>query len=294
MTLEKDNREVALRAFVSTIAGKVLSVDVRTNRVQELIAGGKYCSGLTLQTYTVPTEYVNSTADRKQVRLYMTVGHQVDPMGDESTAQVLRVNVNAIERWLEGKSRVKIKDENKANIKEIKTPDALAKFSTEVMATDPHNALARLAYINGKIYYLTSKYRMSAVLASTDVTVAVDCQTAMPLVAPLFQTWKFDEAHEAMAQDATPDQPRTEHLHETSPLVAALPWEFKAYRKVMRFNTTMLIYKEMLCSRPKPPTTRPSSEACCVDKRIVESSQPEQIGTDVQTDCSMAQVMKQL
>jgi len=161
------------------------------------------------------------------------------------------------------------------------------------MTTDPHNALARLAYNNGKLYYLLSRYNNHATISSTDVSVAIDCPAVMALLTPIFRKWTFAQAYMGKAQEATPYLPWTEQLHETSPSTAALPWTFRAYRKVLQFNVSMLIYKEVLCSQPKTPTTRPSTENCCVNKRMVsiDTSDATPCGPG---HCTLSEVMKHL
>ena len=96
-------------------------------------------------------------------------------------------------------------------------------------------------YARGKVYFIKGPSQTcSTALQSTDVTVAVDCGVAMPLVAPSFENWPISETQLGMAEDATPHSAKTEYLHETSPLVAGLPWDFKAYRKVIKFNGTLV------------------------------------------------------
>jgi len=284
LALEKDDQDVALRVFASTLAGKVLSINLVAksdkDAVTELIQStGKYCSGLTLQSYNIPSGAAASAADRKQVRLYLTLGEYWSTTTHKNEAHIVRINVNAID---------------KASAT-IRNAAQLKNYSKAVMTTDPHNALARLAYVDGKLYYLLSRYNSRATISTTDVTVAIDCPAAMAMVSPLFRKWKLDKAYMGSAQEATPYLPWTELLHETSPSVAALPWEFRAYRKVLQFNSSLLIYKEVLCSQPKQPTTRPSTEICCENKRMVETSPASQSVNKAASDtgtCTMAEVMK--
>ena len=100
-------------------------------------------------------------------------------------------------------------------------------FSTRLLAKTTDMVVARLAYVAGKIYYLTSERKARAVLAASDVTVAVDCDAVMRKFAPTFRAWKVDVAAVGklgMSEDFSPGETRTEHLHETSLLAPAMPW----------------------------------------------------------------------
>jgi len=167
-------------------------------------------------------------------------------------------------------------------------------FAKLVLQTAPEYAVSRLAYAHGALYYMRSEAYTRAVLQSTDVTVAIKCKAAMRLVAPMFNQWKVDLAKLGTAQE-WPGRSKFEMLHETSPDSPPLPWEFRAYRKVIKFNETLLVFKEMLCSRPKQPTTRPSTEACCVEKRTKHlAAAPKHNSQSDCSRCSLDQVIKQL
>lgn len=181
-----------------------------------------YIPGLTLQSYLVPM----NGSDVKQVRLYMTVGTATDSTST-GVAKMIRVNVNAIDRQL------------LADSKAIPLAD-FALFTKEVMTTGPNYAFSRLAYVRGKVYYIKGMIGTTSVLASTDIKVAIPCGAAMAMVAPLFQRWPVSQAQLGKAEDATPGSARTEFLRETSPMVAGLPWEFKAYRKVVNFQDKLV------------------------------------------------------
>ena len=88
------------------------------------------------------------------------------------------------------------------------------------MATRPAHAISRLAYAqcHGNVYYLLAKPSISAVLASTYATVAVDCAPAMRLLAPTLN-WKWPVSETQLyklgkAEDTTPNSSKTEFLRE--------------------------------------------------------------------------------
>ena len=185
-------------------------------------AGAGHITGLTLQSYIVPQE-AGTPGDLKQVRLYMTITEHLSGNGlGAGLVKMVRVNINAIDQY-----------------KGAKPVSDLERFGSQVMVANPAfpaTAVARLAYAQGKVYYLSAPMGKGAVLAFTDVAVAVECAPAMGLLAPSFQNWPVSEAQLGKAEDATPHTSKIEFLRETSPLVAGLPWEFKAYRKVVKFN----------------------------------------------------------
>ena len=126
---EKNEHDIAVRIFASTMEGKVIIVDISTNDITELIAGGRYAAGLTVQTFLVPVKS-KAAADlgaaameatvsfkakeedapqkmERQVRLYLTLGSRVNTLlGSEfdtkysSAVQIVRVNVNGLEVYL--------------------------------------------------------------------------------------------------------------------------------------------------------------------------------------------------
>ena len=172
-----------------------------------------------------------------------------------------------------------------------KKGESLSDFSTEVIAEAPANAIARLAYVGGKVYYLKCMPDTAATLVSTDVRVNIDCAGIIPLFAPQFKNWTLDHAQIGRAQDATPGKAKTVYLHETSLAAAPLPWDFKAYRKIVHFQD-QLIYKEVVCVVPTPPTTRPSQEACCVTKRFVAAQNESFVPCAKPGGCSSSEVLK--
>ena len=164
----------------------------------------------------------------------MTVSKGTDPLltkepSKGGVVKMIRVNVNAIDRQLLAAG----------DSKAIPLAD-LELFTKEVMSIGPGYAFSRLAYVRGQVYYIKGLKYTACVVASTDVKVAVGCGPAMAMVAPLFQKWPVSQTQLGKAEDATPDRPRTEFLRETSPLVAGLPWEFAAYRKVVNFQDKLV------------------------------------------------------
>lgn len=107
---------------------------------------------------------------------------------------------------------------------------------------EPYNAIARLAYADGKIFYLQSdtgsnlRQLKYAQLIQADVTVAIDCARVMPIFAQSFAEWKVDKAQLATATDASPGVSQIVYLQEGTAQAARLPWVFKAYRKVIQVN----------------------------------------------------------
>merc|ERR1711924_576931 len=104
-----------------------------------------------------------------------------------------------------------------------------------------------------------------------------------------FSNWTIDDTKFGIPEDASPGHEETVHLSEGSS--ARLPWVFKAYRKVIKINNKMVI-KKTVCARPKPPTTRPSLESCCVDKTEIEMAATDHGGNN--SKCKMETVMKLL
>lgn len=50
-----------------------------------------------------------------------------------------------------------------------------------------------------------------------------------------------------------------------------MPWTVQFIKKtatVTKGAASATLFKYLACSRPKPPTTRPSQEACCVTKEV--------------------------
>ena len=125
----------------------------------------------------------------------------------------------------------------------FKLEDIFRKFTNVHVVTEAQDdgTISRLAYLNGKLFCFKSQFSSRVQLLSTDVTVAVNCNAVMSLAAPLFLAWKVDDSKLGKSEDATPGRFHTEILHETSPDVPGLPWEFKAYRKVVRFRVMMIL-----------------------------------------------------
>ena len=164
---------------------------------------------------------------------------------------------------------------------------------TLLQSQSPRNAIPRLAYANGKLYFLNSpakpvgddQNKQSVTLQEADVTLAVDCGSVMPAFKQSFANWAIDETKFGIPEDATPGHAETVYLSEGA--AARMPWVFKAYRKVIQVNNKLVrlcfrkcasslvncllsqVIKKTVCARPKPPTTRPSLESCCVEKQTI-------------------------
>lgn len=119
----------------------------------------------------------------------------------------------------------------------------------------------RLAYAQGKLYYLNAKLHKRATLRSTDVvsylisqllrttqclcvqTQFVDCDEALSLTNSSFHAWviepsDYEKSHKAPILH--------ENLHETSKYAGTFPWEFTAYKKVVPWKTHLV-------TAPLPP-----------------------------------------
>jgi len=152
--------------------------------------------------------------------------------------------------------------------------DMASLFRIKFLSQSPRNAIPRLAYANGKLYFLNSpskpvgddQNKQSVTLQEADVTLAVDCGSVMPAFKQSFANWAIDETKFGIPEDATPGHAETVYLSEGA--AARMPWVFKAYRKVIQVNNKLVI-KKTVCARPKPPTTRPSLESCCVEKQTI-------------------------
>ena len=132
-------------------------------------------------------------------------------------------------------------------------------------------------------------------LERMDVTLFNTCEDVWALTNQTFYDWKVDPADYGKAVEA-PEKPSVKgqghpnyvNLHETTPAGPAMPWQFRAYRKVVPWNNR-LILKEVVCSQPKQPSTRPSQENCCVRKRIITSATPAK-----KSNCPYGEIAKQL
>lgn len=249
----------AQEAYFTTVQGYLYRVADTTaaGDPQELMKTYELTvpTGLALQAYTVPDQ------PGVQKRLYLTLSTIIETdyknvkpklMGN---ARVVRVNANALEQ-----TPLTVTAED----------DATWKGShLEVIAEQgPSTSIVRLAFADAKIFYMSAGYNMRYQLKSTGVTMSVLCDV-MDLTAGAFKNWTVTEDNYGKMQQAPPE---VVQLHETSPYVPAMPWQFEAFKKVVRWRTPQgdntLIIKEMLCSRPQPPTTRPSQENCCTRKRV--------------------------
>jgi len=234
--------------------------------------------GLSLQSYTIP----GSSTERIQRRLYVSAGTCANINGRnlDCGVSIFRINLNELERRSKD-SYLKVVSENDEAWKSITVP--IVPFSK------PQSRFSRLAYGDGTLYYMAAPPGLRYTLQKTDVTVAINCGHSMPLVKQAFRNWNVKKSEFGNGLEAT-ERALDINLHETSPFTKPLPWRFKAYKKVIQFKN-QLIVKEMLCSQPKPPTTRPSQESCCVDKRSVD--QAGLTDTKNQATCSLAQVIRQ-
>lgn len=106
--------------------------------MQDLITEGKYISGLTLQSYYVPPSKSHGI-DKKQVRLYVTMGHFKQGAQYDSplnVVEIVRVNVNAIDRHLKNASDLRISScaERPVELKRV-AADPSSKIALELHAT---------------------------------------------------------------------------------------------------------------------------------------------------------------
>lgn len=107
----------------------------------------------------------------------------------------------------------------------------------------PRSAIGRLAYADGKVYFLNDpnnfKFDTQSVkLQQMDVTLAVDCPSVMSVFAESFANWAINETAFGFPEDASPGHMETVYLSEGS--TARLPWAFKAYRKVIQVDNTLV------------------------------------------------------
>jgi len=134
---------------------------------------------------------------------------------------------------------------------------------------------------------LNANTNKRATLRSTDVTLFVDCNEAFHLANKSFHNWVIPEAD--YEKPAFAEQ-QIENLHEGSKYAGTFPWKFTAFKKAVPWGKHLVV-KEMLCSVPKPPTTRPSQEKCCVRKRIEENAFSNDVGNG---KCTIKSLLKQL
>jgi len=298
----------------------VLSINALNNNDKgtELIrnplpGGAKYISGLALQSYLVPTS--KKSASGKQLRLYLNTA-SYSRFQQAGTTQIIRINVNSLDKQV------------KSTKKPLKGTE-LASMTKKVTKSGPQYGVARLAYAHGKVYYLQGRSGVNSLLMSTDVTVVVECSTVLPMFKKSFEGWGWtidkkgkwtvDKKHIFDDNGQRPEQAphkgftysvgkrkvtcvgcKSVGLHETKS--AVMPWVFTAYRKIVRFSRAymrgtrhvwehLLIVKQMVCSKPKPPTTRPSQENCCVTKVTHECPHNKHAAVG---KCGLVQVMKQM
>jgi hypothetical protein len=316
IALEKDSSGNAVRVFIATFAGKLLSINPQnaTDKGTELMEGPpplsySYIAGLALQSYLVPTS--KKSASGKQVRLYLTLAF--DGAQQAGTTQIIRINVNHLDKKVKSTKKALKRDAIlKYNHKgQPVSPSGVA--ATVGGKSGPQYTIARLAYANGKLYYLQGRSGVNSLLMSTDVTVAVPCAAVLPMFKKSFEGWgwtidkkgKWTIAEEHIGSPEIADAKngftysvgkrkveckgcKSVGLHETKS--AVMPWVFRAYRKIVRFKN-LLIVKQMVCSKPKPPTTRPSQENCCVTKITHECPHNKHAAVG---KCGLVQVMKQM
>ena len=135
---------------------------------------------------------------------------------------------------------------------------------------------------------MTVGYQQRARLERMDVTLFNACEEVWSLTNQTFYDWKVDPSDYNRAVVAS-EKPHYENLHETSPAGPAMPWQFNAYRKVVDWNGK-LIAKEMVCSQPKQPSTRPSKQKCCLRKRVLSTV----VSKPSASNCAFWEVAKQL
>jgi len=252
-------------------------------RVQELLHTETFLmTGLAMQTYLVPTA---DGGEDMQRRLFTSVAQY--GAAPASEISIVRINLNSLEALhAEKEGPVEIAEgtteEGTTSTWENLTKPVLPSKMTAI-------TYSRLAYGNGKLYYMNMPYNNRAILVSTDVTILVDCPSVMALILPIFESWPVHDDQIGKVHEAS-EHPEFALLHETSPFAAALPWQFNAYRKVVQLGD-YLVLKEVLCSKPKPPTTRPSKEGCCTNKRVIAANTQHALPENA---CSLMQTMQQL
>jgi len=298
-----DNSGVATEVYFTTVHGHLfycaVADDAGSSQVTALVQSEKHSFiGAALQTYTVPNEDL-------QKRLYVTrvSGNGDGFRGTIKEQSIERININALLKWVRANGAVRLpvcvsnswKTPCDQRLKPpTKNDDAeqWKHFSKTVNAVTPRrdSRFSRLAYADGKLYYLLTAKEKRATLRSADVTLFVDCDEAFALTNQSFHNWVIPPEDYEQSFEATPGQPRYEDLHETSKYAGTFPWEFRAFKKVVPWYEHLVV-KEMLCSKPKPPTTRPSQEKCCVRKRI-ESNVASALNKNGQ--CKIADLIKQL
>ena len=107
-----------------------------------------------------------------------------------------------------------------------------------------------------------------ATLKSTDVTLQVNCDHLMPIMSPVLKNWQVQTSeHGSGSAQYAGSKPKFVDLHEGAVLGGKFAWDFRAYKKNINIGGTMYT-KELVCSKPKQPNTRPTTESCCVQKRI--------------------------
>jgi len=324
-----DNSGVATEVYFTSPNGHIFRCTVGTNPQEShvtvlMLSFVHTFSGATIQTYRVPD------VPQLQKRLYVTAvtsGGSGHPQNLRS--EIYRININALLRWVEANGTVLLPDHHYPGpIPGIQAgdspipgfdpwsagrPNYIVKgaavtpqrgmfpwdgpvealwnqFAKTLGSTEVSPKVAvytRLAYAQGKLYYLNAKLHKRATLRSTDVTQFVDCDEALSLTNSSFHAWviepsDYEKSHKAPILH--------ENLHETSKYAGTFPWEFTAYKKVVPWKTHLVV-KEMICSRPKPPTTRPSQERCCVRKRVETNVLNAPLKTD---SCKLEDLMRQL
>lgn len=190
-------------------------------------AARSFVSGMAVQSFLVPDPDAPNN-DKREVRLFITI-HRIPPRtstvaGDTS---IVRFNVNTM-----GAGTTLTKVERVVS----KNPPPDVPYARFLTTNGPHWSFARLAFADGKIYYMRSSAPGSAVLTSTDVSMRINCAAAMPLIAASFRKWDFSDAQLGSGSHAGD---KTYKLKETPR--AQLPWLFQAYRNVVQFkNVTVM------------------------------------------------------
>lgn len=104
ITLDRDKEGNAIRAFVGTTTGKLLTVDLKTATMHELlnVEPGGVVRGLALQSYLIPKESASQSADLRQVRVFVTLGYW-----KTTQLKVLRINMNAVDKSTKNRTEQK-------------------------------------------------------------------------------------------------------------------------------------------------------------------------------------------
>lgn len=138
----------------------------------------------------------------------------------------------------------------------------------------------RMAYAGGKLFYVYDKPYQRSTVRSTSVTMAIPCDHIFGVTDTSLRSWVIDASDYGVSKASTST---SESLREGSIYADRLPWEFTAFKKAVIWGNYLVI-KEMVCTKPQPPTTRPSQETCCTRKRV--EAKPASVASNSNTGCT--------